>query len=490
MRDLIGRVLRGRGYEVDVAGTVERALVMEPIGYDVLLIDDRLGNDRGTDLIASLADQDPGIPARCVLITGGGPTGSVPAGTAVLTKPFDPAALRQSVEAAAGGGGLAGPGRNAFFGKKDLRGLNPAAQADPGERPGGVRVVELISRLRAHDHDALADLLHDGPAQELGASILALELIRRAVPAELAGRVDEVIGWLSSAAGSLRDLPDPPARRIADQGGLARALPGPVRLAGAGELSPSEQVAVLTIAELLIGAIARPGLASEMTIRNREAFLLIELKIFRDRADDEYLSLLAAAAGMFGGSAEPGPGECEWRVRIELRRLAQRLGEDLDDAFLLGRGDLGVDRQAQQFGRRPLGHREASAGSFFPAPAGERAGAVDRRRVVNARADSGRPQVGQHPVSFRYPDDVQVPDVGVARQDPRPDDAGEFGQGGVVAGGGLAPGLVPGRKAAKLRGQDHGLQGVQAAVHADNLVHVLAGRTVFADHPDQPGQLG
>ena len=35
MRDLISRVLRASGYEVDVAGTVAQAMAMRPTGYDV-----------------------------------------------------------------------------------------------------------------------------------------------------------------------------------------------------------------------------------------------------------------------------------------------------------------------------------------------------------------------------------------------------------------------------------------------------------------------
>ncbi|HXS62931.1 MAG TPA: response regulator, partial [Streptosporangiaceae bacterium] len=201
MRDLIKRVLGGSGYEVDVAASVEQARAMKPASYDVLLIDEHLGEDRGTDLIASLADQDPAAPRRCVLITGG-LTGAVPDGATVLAKPFDPAGLRQLVDSVARGGGndsQASPS-NTFFGEKNLRGLSPSGQIDSREAqnatPGGWRLAELISMLRAHDYAVVADLIHDGPVQELGASILALELIRRAVPADLAGKLDEVIGWL------------------------------------------------------------------------------------------------------------------------------------------------------------------------------------------------------------------------------------------------------------------------------------------------------
>ena len=116
--------------------------------------------------------------------------------------------------------------------------------------------------MREHDYRTVADLLHDGPAQELGASILALELIRRAVPPDLQERLDEVVGWLAAAAGSMRDLACGPAGRLANSAELAGAMPLQVRhVDGAGSaLRLSEQVAVLTVAELVIEAIAPPGL--------------------------------------------------------------------------------------------------------------------------------------------------------------------------------------------------------------------------------------
>jgi hypothetical protein len=44
---------------------------------------------------------------------------------------------------------------------------------------------------------------------------------------------------------------------------------------------------------------------------------------------------------------------------------------------------------------------------------------MDRRRIVDARADAGAVEVGQHGVPGRYPNHVQVPDVLVARGDDR-----------------------------------------------------------------------
>ena len=262
-----------------------------------------------------------------MLITGG-LTGEVPAGATVLAKPFDPAGLRQVVASAARGNDIDSQvsGSSVIFEEKDLRGPPRPSEPDSGSAdtgpPTGWRPVELISRLRVHDYAAVTNLIHDGPAQEIGASILALELIRRAVPPEVAGRLDEVIGWLAAAADSMRELADGPPRRVNDESGLAGALPEQVRLVAedGGSLRPSELVAVLTVAELLIEAVDQPGLTCEMTLSNRKAFSLIEFKIFWDCADGSYLRVLRAAAAMFGGSAESGPGEHEWLVRVTMPR--------------------------------------------------------------------------------------------------------------------------------------------------------------------------
>ena len=44
MRELIRRVLRGLGCCVDVAESLAQARAMEPEGYDVLLVDEHLGD--------------------------------------------------------------------------------------------------------------------------------------------------------------------------------------------------------------------------------------------------------------------------------------------------------------------------------------------------------------------------------------------------------------------------------------------------------------
>ncbi len=380
---------------------------MRPTGYDVLLIDEHLGEDLGTDLVASLADQDPAFAGRCVLVTGSGPTGEVPAGATVLAKPFDTAGLRQLVDTVASG---AAPARR-----------SPASKSGPGSEPrlddqrelgdqdgawpsGQRQSAGLISTLREHDYRTVADLLHDGPAQELGASILALELIRRAVSPDLQKRLDEVVGWLAAAAGSMRDLATGPTGRLANPAGLAGAMPLQVRhVDGPGSaLRLSEQIAVLTVAELVIEAIAPPGLTAEAAIKSDQSFILIEFRIFCDCADGGYLTALSAAAALFGGRAESGAAPGEWLARVVLPRLAQGFGEDFDHAFLLGRGDLGVQRQAQQFRRGALGDREAvarrvsaSRGWRRPWCGGSASGSGCPRRC---RPPAGRPAPGPGPV--------------------------------------------------------------------------------------------
>ncbi len=75
VRVLIRRVLTGSGYQVDVAGSAREARELRPAGYDVLLIDAHLGGEPGTVLIEELRAADPDSARRCLLVTGGLPTG-------------------------------------------------------------------------------------------------------------------------------------------------------------------------------------------------------------------------------------------------------------------------------------------------------------------------------------------------------------------------------------------------------------------------------
>jgi DNA-binding response OmpR family regulator len=88
IRRLVSQVLADAGFVVDAVSTIDAALHLEPAGYHVLVIDVRLGAERGTDLVETLRRRDPLLPSRCLLMTGG-LDDSLPGDVAVLVKPFD-----------------------------------------------------------------------------------------------------------------------------------------------------------------------------------------------------------------------------------------------------------------------------------------------------------------------------------------------------------------------------------------------------------------
>ena len=101
IRGLIRRALSRDGYQVDVAASVSQARLISPGGYDALLVDARVGTERGADLIDELRAADPAAARRCLMVTGGGPAG-LPADVACLAKPFRPADLISAVRALPG----------------------------------------------------------------------------------------------------------------------------------------------------------------------------------------------------------------------------------------------------------------------------------------------------------------------------------------------------------------------------------------------------
>ena len=87
VRDLVGRLLSREGHVVDAAASVADALALPVGSYQAFIIDVRLGTGLGTDLIERLRAQDPSVPARCLLLTGG-IDDDLPSDVAVLRKPF------------------------------------------------------------------------------------------------------------------------------------------------------------------------------------------------------------------------------------------------------------------------------------------------------------------------------------------------------------------------------------------------------------------
>ena len=75
IRGLIRRALSRDGYQVDVAVSVSQARLMSPGGYDALLVDARVGTERGADLIDELRAADPAAARAASWSPGAGPPG-------------------------------------------------------------------------------------------------------------------------------------------------------------------------------------------------------------------------------------------------------------------------------------------------------------------------------------------------------------------------------------------------------------------------------
>ena len=114
---------------------------------------------------------------------------------------------------------------------------------------------------------------------------------------------------------------------------------------------------------------------------------------------------------------------------------------------------------------------------------------MDGFRVVDTGADAALVQAVQHCIPFGNSHDVQVPHVLVARQDLWQAHPVEVSQKGVVAGGSLAPSLVPGIQTSQFRGQHHRLDRVQPRVEAHHLVFVLALTAVVGEQACRPREL-
>lgn len=87
IRVLAARVLVEGGWAVATAGSVGEALAQRPLEFDAIVVDTRLGSERGTDLLVQLREQDPLAWRRCLVLTGAA-VDPTPAEIDVLLKPF------------------------------------------------------------------------------------------------------------------------------------------------------------------------------------------------------------------------------------------------------------------------------------------------------------------------------------------------------------------------------------------------------------------
>jgi CheY-like chemotaxis protein len=211
MHVLIRRALSTHGYEVDGATTLAEALRMNPAGYDAVLVDARLGGERGADLIETLRSQDPAGARRCVIMTGG-PTDVLPAGVTLLAKPFQLSDLLDAVvkvQRPAAAPGLGGA-EQGTAGRDQSEAGRPGPPAPGASRPARVaELLRLIRLLRVQERRDLAGYLHDGPIQGLTAASLELQLMQRSAAGSALGVVQAQVDAGSAALRWLVDGPWP-----------------------------------------------------------------------------------------------------------------------------------------------------------------------------------------------------------------------------------------------------------------------------------------
>jgi len=362
---MIRRVLQADGYEVDDAASLAEARAMGPDRYDVLLVDANIGTERGIDLVRELQERDPAAARRCLVITGG--ARDLPEGVSCLHKPFGRGQLLEAVRDLGGAATAGPPGRPAIPGPRPAAHDRPGSGPEPGPAPDprpeapAPRVAQLLGftrELRARERQELSDFLHDGPIQEVTATTLELQLMRKAAPPAQAATLDAALSRLDAAAGSLRWLVSgdwPPARPAADliaalrqQTGWLLAAPIAVDRAPQPGPSAADIPVIADVVELLLLALVPPGLPARarLSAQADESEIRIGLTVgpasddqvaagppadARARADPAGVPVAGAPAGsgealirlataLGAASVRSDLGTRPWRVELALRR--------------------------------------------------------------------------------------------------------------------------------------------------------------------------
>lgn len=352
---MIRRVLQAEGYEVDDAASLAEARAMGPDRYDVLVIDANIGRERGIDLVTELQARDPATARRCLVITGG--ARDLPEDISCLHKPFGREQLLDAVHqlhqaVTAGPSGrpaIPGP-RSAPSGRPDPGpGSPPGSDLGPrpeAPQPRSAQLLGFTRELRARERQELSDFLHDGPIQEITATTLELQLMRKWAPPAQAANLDAALSRLDAATGSLRWLVSgawPPARPATDLTGALRqqtgwllATPLTVEAGQQPEAPRAAEIPVIAdIVELLLLALVPPGrpARAHVTVLTDESEIRIGLAVGPASDDqgsnDQAISDQAAAAGAYlvqlasalgAVSVRSDLGSRPWRARLALRR--------------------------------------------------------------------------------------------------------------------------------------------------------------------------
>jgi CheY-like chemotaxis protein len=332
MRAVIYRALGTAGYQVDLASSLSQARGMNPASYDAVLVDARLGADRGTDLIEELRSDDAAAAGRCLVITGG-PRDDLPDGVASLAKPFRLAELLAAVRALhqpAAGEGRRHPAETS----------RPAEAAAPAPAcPPAWRLLAITQRMRARERSELADFLHDGPIQDLAAASLELQLLRRAAVPAQAPPLEAVVKRLDAVARPLRAVVDEAGPSLAAESPLVSALrrrtawllASSLEMAeesGCAGLAAAEVAAVADVAELMLFAMTLSAPPDEARVEVRAADGLIGITVTlvpaatgQGGADREAARrTLGELAASLAASAGSDFGRARWRSWITLPR--------------------------------------------------------------------------------------------------------------------------------------------------------------------------
>ena len=219
IRTPISRALSADGYQVDAVSSLTTTKPTDPAGYDVVLVEAKLGSD-----------------------------GSVPRPDASASADAGTAAVWQ--------------------------------------------LLEIVRGLRAREHGALADLLHDDPIQELAVAALEVSLARRTKEASEGKRFDMLEQRVDAAGRSLRCLLDELCSFPYAESSLAVALErrtawllaAPLIVDagdGASGLLASEVSVVADIVELILLGTARAEESGRAlaSVRANEDLIFLELNL-------------------------------------------------------------------------------------------------------------------------------------------------------------------------------------------------------------------
>lgn len=332
---LLQTVLADAGYAVTLAGSVATARALLPGPYDAVLLDVRLGDGRGTDLVDMLRVTDPAAVGRCLFLSGG-IFDELPVDVPRLPKPFRVEALLDAVRRAASPDVAAARSEVVEMPSvpKELAWV-AAMDGQPVDATGAGRdLLTLASALREREREHLADFLHDCPMQELTSVLLGMGLLRRSVDGASADRISELEDQLSRTVSSLRaelgrwrahvdsstSLPEALEQRVL--GLLAEDVEIDAE-AKRVRLSPGEILNVVAFVELVLLSVDLrhpvPHVRLAMTEHGDRVRVALTVAAHRDAADparDRLARLTARFDASIGWDATTG---C-WQVVFQLIR--------------------------------------------------------------------------------------------------------------------------------------------------------------------------